>query len=187
MLGTLQGWRRHHRHPGDTLVPSQSWGIKVGSTPGMGMAPSASLGSSRSWGVNGGDTPRMGTSLRATLGSLKIMRHQRGGHLMDGNVPNSHLGVPMSPSFCKAAWQRRYDEVIKSLLWSWRRKKPTESSQVSFQGPRNLKTWRGNLLAASRVCQQPAAISSPKTPATNLWRIFLRCMSLITIASLNLS
>ncbi|CAM9165408.1 unnamed protein product, partial [Bubo scandiacus] len=66
-------------HPGDTLVPSQLWGIQVGSTPGMGMAPSASLGSSRSWGVNGGDTPRMGTSLRATLGSLKIMRHQRGG------------------------------------------------------------------------------------------------------------
>ena len=39
----------------------------------------------------------MGTSLRAALGSLSIMSHQRGGHLMDGNVPRSHLGVPMSP------------------------------------------------------------------------------------------
>ena len=72
MLGTLQGWRRHHRHPGDTLVPSQLWGIKVGCTPGRGMSPRSSLGSPVS--------PQRGVNM--------------GGHPEDGDITKSRLGVP---------------------------------------------------------------------------------------------
>lgn len=44
-LGTSRGWRCHHRHPGDNLVPSQLWGINVEDHQGMGTSLRAILGS----------------------------------------------------------------------------------------------------------------------------------------------
>ena len=104
-----------------------------------------------SWWFQGGKTAR--EEKRSSS-----LQHQPSAHHPPPPKKRPPSLSPFNASFCKAAWQRRYDEVIKSLLWSWRRKKNTESSQVSFQGLRNLKTCRGNLLAASRVCQQPPAI-----------------------------
>lgn len=77
MLGTPHGWRCHHRHPGDTLDPSQLCSTNVVNTPGLG------------------------TSLGTTLGSLcpfKVMGCQPWGHSRDGNVPNSQSGVSCVPS-----------------------------------------------------------------------------------------
>lgn len=77
MLGTPHGCWCHHRHPGDTLDPSQLCSTNVVNTPGLG------------------------TSLRTTLGSLcplKVMGCQPWGHSRDGNVPNSQSGVSYVPS-----------------------------------------------------------------------------------------
>lgn len=83
-----------------------------------------------------------------------------------------------NPSF-KTVWQQCYDEVIKSLLLELEEDKEVEDSQVSFQGFKNFKTWRGNVLAASWVSEAPwSNTSRPYTPHVfNDYHLFLFYLS----------